>query len=257
MPDRDEVWLPGMPCWSDLAVGDLDASRSFYSALLDWTFAQGRDARAESSTALVRGRPVAGLSARTGADPESLMWTVYLATDDIEASAKTAQSAGAREIAAPVSNGAGGWVGRWADPSGGAFGLLQPGGHPGFAVTNENGAPAWCDLMTASYEETCAFYADLFGFRYVEIGLGDGRYALATCPTADLPTSGIGEISGGQSPAWSVAFHADDVDDVVPRVKAAGGRVVTAPYDFEYGRVVEVAGPDGERFCLITPMAEP
>lgn len=257
MPDHDEVWLPGVPCWSDLVVGDLDASRSFYSALLGWTFTQGHDAREESCTALVRGRPVAGLCARAVADPEPLTWTVYLATDDIEASAKSAQRAGAREIAAPVSNGEGGWLGRWADPSDGAFGLLQPGGHPGFAVTNENGAPAWCDLMTASYEETCAFYADVFGFRYAEIGLGDGRYALATCPTADLPTSGIGEICGEQSPGWSVAFHTDDVDGVVLRVGAAGGRVVTAPFDFEYGRLVEVAGPDGERFSLITPMAEP
>jgi hypothetical protein len=63
---------------------------------------------------------------------------------------------------------------------------------------------------------------------------------------------GIGVDKDAPQPYWSVVFGVDGTDEAVERVRAAGGRVLTEPFDFEHGRLAIVAGPDDEVLALLT-----
>jgi predicted enzyme related to lactoylglutathione lyase len=56
---------------------------------------------------------------------------------------------------------------------------------------------------------------------------------------------------------WSVCFESADVDASARVVADSGGTVLREPWDFEFGRLVACAGPDGEEFSLITSRPEP
>jgi len=49
----------------------------------------------------------------------------------------------------------------------------------------------------------------------------------------------------------------DGTDAAVQRVRDNGGTVIAEPFDFEYGRIAIVAGPDGEPFGVITSAPMP
>ncbi|HSP61130.1 MAG TPA: VOC family protein, partial [Ornithinimicrobium sp.] len=62
-------------------------------------------------------------------------------------------------------------------------------------------------------------------------------------------------VGAGEGPYWSVVLQVADTDEAVARVRDAGGRVTTEPFDSEHGRIAEATGPDGERFALLAPPA--
>ena len=49
-----------------------------------------------------------------------------------------------------------------------------------------------------------------------------------------------------------MTFETDGVDAAVARAQANGGAVLREPFDFQYGRLALVSGPDGEPFGLMT-----
>ncbi|GGG58514.1 hypothetical protein GCM10011374_21680 [Kocuria dechangensis] len=261
MAERNEPWPAGTPCWADLMVTDLGRTQAFYREVLGWSFTEPLPDFGGYCNALVDGQPVAGLSPT----PEDMtghpnVWSVYLATDDIEADADNAIAAGAKLLLPPVKVGPFGSMGMWADPTGAIFGMWQAGEHTGFRVVDEPGAVTWCDLTTPDRETARRFYAEVFGYTYQDIGEGGGEggvpYALFTVPGGDRPGGGIGGTDPGEENAvavWSVCFQIVDVDDAVRRVLDAGGSVMEHPFDFQYGRLALVAGPDREAFALMTP----
>jgi predicted enzyme related to lactoylglutathione lyase len=259
MTQHPEPWLPGTPCWVDLTAGDLARTQAFYSAVLGWSYT---DSDPESfggyCNALIGGDPVAGLSpTMPGLDDVPHVWSVYLASDDLSATGATAEAAGAQPMFPPMELGPLGSMGMWIDPTSAAFGVWQSGLHTGFNVTGVHGSVAWNDLMTGDYEAARAFYATTFGYTYSDIGMEGMRYCMFTVPGGEYPAGGLGEITpaGAGPSAWSVCFQHDDVDAVGEVVIAHGGTVTTEPYDFEFGRLIGLTGPDGEQFQLITPAA--
>ena len=86
MPVRDTPWPAGTPCWVEVAVPDVIAATAFYGAVLGWSFVDTGEASGQY-LAQVDGRAVAGIGpAAEGGGPSS--WTVYLATDDADATAE-------------------------------------------------------------------------------------------------------------------------------------------------------------------------
>lgn len=259
MTTHPNPWPPGTPCWVDLMAGDLDRTEAFYARILGWSFTESQPEYGGYCNALVGDRPVAGLSpTMPGMEEAPHVWTVYLATDDIAATDAAATDAGAKVLAPPMEVAPFGWMGVWVDPSGAAFGAWQSAEHTGFNVTDEPGAPAWMDLMSRDYDAAREFYRTVFGFTYTDIGVQDMRYSMFDVPGGERPAGGIGDLSGDPGPmpsAWSTCFQVDDVDATAADIPAAGGAVVTEPYDFEFGRLAVASGPDGEVFALITPKA--
>lgn len=261
MTEHTTPWPAGTPCWVDLMAIDLHRTQRFYGQLLGWEFTDSDEQYGGYGNATVQGQPVAGLSpTMPGLEASPHVWTVYLATDDVEATGGRVQEAGATTIFEPMQVGPFGRMGLWSDPTGAAFGAWESLEHTGFRILDVHGAPTWLDLMTPDYVAAQDFYSRTFGFTYEEIGMGDGAYSMFSVSGGERPAGGIGQTGADQTgggegvpSAWTVCFQHDDVDGAAALLPEIGGSVLQEPWDFEHGRLVAAAGPDGEIFTLLTP----
>ncbi|MDQ3383673.1 MAG: VOC family protein, partial [Actinomycetota bacterium] len=245
---RKESWPAGTPAWVDISVTDPEASRTFYSSVLGWEFT---DPDAEQFggyfQAVVQGEAVAGMAPpMEGMDEPPHAWVTYLAVDDLETDARRIGEAGAQVIFPPMELESLGSMAMFVDPTGAMFGVWQSGEHTGFNLFDVPGAVAWNEAMVGDFEAGKEFYASVFGYRYADISSPDMQYVLASLTEGGDPVLGLGRADAGQPPYWSTNFAVEDADATVERVRAAGGGVLTEPFDFEYGRMAVVSGPDGE-----------
>jgi hypothetical protein len=111
------------------------------------------------------------------------------------------------------------------------------------AITNK---VAWVDLATKEPAAARDFYAELFGWN-IEVNADPqyGGYALAKIAGQDA--AGIGGTQLPEQPsAWSVYIGTKDVDALSERVKAAGGKVISEPFDVgDQGRMAVFEDPTG------------
>jgi predicted enzyme related to lactoylglutathione lyase len=183
------------------------------------------------------------------------MWTVFLNTDDADRTAEAAQANGGQVYIEPMDITENGRMTMLGDPGGASVGVWQPRDVQGFEIRSEVGAPAWFELHTRAYDESVAFYRDVFGwdthamsdtpeFRYTTLGEGDGALAGIMDATAFLPED---------VPAhWSVYFRVEDADAALARVVALGGSILRPAEDTPYGRLAQAADPLGTSFKLIS-----
>jgi predicted enzyme related to lactoylglutathione lyase len=103
-------------------------------------------------------------------------------------------------------------------------------------------------LLTNNLERLRRFYVELLDgtelrrvpdegtLFYVDLRLGDGELGITAIP--DTPPDSPGRVL--------LSIGVDDVEALVPRVAALGGRVTGGPNDMPWGqRVVHLADPDG------------
>ena len=85
----------------------------------------------------------------------------------------------------------------FADPSGAAFGIWQPGTFLGAGLVNEPGALSWNELNTRDLAGAKAFYGAVFGWDFEEKDMGEmGKYTTVTV--------GVGQqVAQGQLIAYS------------------------------------------------------
>ncbi len=252
MTTHEGSWAPGTPCWVDISVPDLARSQAFYKEVLGWDFIEGAEEFGGYTTALVGGRGAAGMSPpMQGAEGAPSFWTVYLATADAAASEAAITQAGGQVMVGSMAVGDLGHMGIYADPTGAVFGTWQAGTHTGYDVANEPGAVTWCEGMVGDFEAGKSFYTKAFGYTFTDMSADGMDYAMFSVPGGERPAGGIGHETE-RPPHWSATFEVDGTDAAVERAKAAGGGVLMEPFDFEYGRIAVVTGPNGEPFGVIT-----
>jgi len=113
------------------------------------------------------------------------------------------------------------------------------------------GTPCWVDLGVADITKAISFYSAQFGWEIEQGGPEVGGYSLAT--VGGRNAAGIGPKMGGdqQPTMWTTYLAADDADDVVARIKGAGGQVIMGPMDvMELGRMAVAADPTGGVFGI-------
>lgn len=113
-----------------------------------------------------------------------------------------------------------------------------------------HGVPNWVDLMTPDTAGARAFYTELFGWSYEEVG-DEVPYAMAKQSGNDA--AGIGPLfeESATPSVWTTYFAVDSVDSTVEKVKANGGEVMTEAVDVtDAGRMAIVADPTGAVFGL-------
>lgn len=258
MPERTTPWPVGAPSWVDISVSDIERSTQFYTAVFGWDYTGGEAAFGGYLNATKDGRTVVGLAPpMQGMEDVPHFWTVYLAVDDAAAAEETITGAGGTVNVPVMQVGEFGTMGVYTDPTGAAFGTWQPGTHSGFEVSQEPGTVGWNEAMVGDVERGKEFYTEVFGWTYEDMS-GEGmQYAIFTTPGDDSGmTGGIGHETDTDQPYWSVVFQVDGTDEAVQRVREAGGGVSVEPFDFQFGRLAIVTGPDGEPFGLITGHAE-
>ena len=257
MSTRTDPWPAGTPCWVDLSVPDVAAAVAFYADVIGWAFVDSGPDFGGYQIAQVGGRAAAGVGPIMQ-EGQPAAWTVYLASDDVDATAKLVHEHGGSVYAGPMDIPGNGRMLIAADPTGGVFGVWQQTGMIGLAVVDEPGTFVWDDARLHDVETGKRFYADVFGFTYAPLGpeAGEtGDYETFTAPgnPPERPDGGIGGMMGapaGTPSHWLPYFTVTDVDAAVEAVGDGGGTVLMAPETTPFGRIGVVTDPFGGVFGL-------
>lgn len=259
MPTRTDPWPAGTPCWVDLNVPDVEGAVAFYTSVVGWTFVDTGAEYGGYLIAQVDGHAAAGVDpAMQEGQPSA--WTVYLASDDADATAKLIGEHGGSVFAGPMDFAGSGRVLVAADPTGGVFGVWQQTGMIGFEVQDEPGSFVWDDALLTDPAAGKRFYADVFGFQYAALGPEAGEVPgdYETFHVGGPPAGGIGGMTGappGTPSHWLAYFTVADIDAAVEAVSDGGGAVLRPPEDTPFGRIGVVVDPFGAQFGLHAPPA--
>jgi len=249
-PRRSTAWPAGSPCWLDVTTTDLDAAQAFYSTLFGWEWGEGDPQYGGYALAELDGQSAAGIApVREG---ESPAWTLYFASDDVDATAAAITAHGGT-VAAPVMEI--GPMGRMLvglDPSGAAFGVWESGLHTGVRVYSEPGGLTWEDLRSRDVDAVKPFYAAVLGWTYEALPMAGPDYATFHHPGDEAPLGGLGGMMGMDSfPSHCIVnLGVADVDAAVAQVETLGGHVLSPGFDTPYGRMAAVTDPFGASFWL-------
>lgn len=248
----------GEPCWIDLFTADADAAATFYCGLFGWEAGEASSDFGGYRMFLRDGVPVAGLMPNDGSAGTPNAWSVYLATEDLDATTERARAAGARVVAEPMDIADLGRMAVLVDPAGALVGAWQAGTFPGFGARAEDGAPSWFETLTRDYDRAVGFYRDVFGWDVSTMSdTPDFRYS--TLGKDEDARAGIMDASGflGGAPSrWQFYLQVPDTDATVARAAAGGATVVAPGDDTPYGRLAVLQDPGGVQFCVMGPPAQ-
>lgn len=244
----------GLPNWAECATTDLDKAEAFYASVFGWTSqrSQGDDGSVYSLQFL-DGVRVAGMFELTkeimaqGVPPH---WGTYIEVGDVDAAVASVVDAGGTVVDGPHSDGMVGSYCVIQDPVGAYLRLWHsnPGMQAG--VFNVPGAMIWNELATKDPEKAAEFYKRVLGLG-VEVAPGTPPYTMLQI--GDRPVAGILEMPpqmGDMPSGWDVYFASDDVDTTTEAARAAGGKILRAPFDVAGGaaRIAVIADPQGAVF---------
>src|ERR1051326_8751044 len=99
---RDTRWPAGTPCWVDVSVDDVPKAIAFYKALFGWDIELGADEVGGYSIAHSGGHIVAAISPKMAGPDAPTVWTTFLASDDVDATADKIKGAGGQVLAGPM-----------------------------------------------------------------------------------------------------------------------------------------------------------
>lgn len=242
----------GIPSWVDLSVPDPDAAADFYGSLFDWQVPEGVPEAGGYRIAEVRGLPVAGIGSQMqqGMPP---VWTTYIATDDVDATAKLVTESGGQTFAPPMDVMDAGRMAVFADPTGAVVSAWQAGTHKGAGLVNEPVSLSWNELATRDPEAAIAFYRAVFGWDANTMEMGASSY---TEWLLDGKSIGgmmpMDESFPAEVPAhWRVYFAVADADATVAKATQLGGTVFMEPMDIPQGRFAALGDPQGAMFNVI------
>jgi uncharacterized protein len=111
------------------------------------------------------------------------------------------------------------------------------------------GTPCWIDIGVADMPKAKAFYRALFGWEIIDGPPEAGGYSM--CQIGGQHVAGIGPKMGpADMPTfWTTYIATDDADETAAKIKAAGGQLITEPYDvMDVGRMFIAADPGGAIF---------
>lgn len=248
---------PGVPCWIDLATTEPEAARAFYGELFDWTFAVGGPEVGGYAMCLIEGDPVAGMAAiqTQGMAP---VWSTYLATSDVDATAEAVREAGGEVVMAPLDVQDHGRVCFAVDAVGAAIGFWQPRNHIGSARVSEHGAMVWNEHASRDLATAEDFYATVVGWEFEPMDTDGPRYALVKVE---------GEVCGGMlemterwgeaPPGWMVYFHVDGVETAHETALRLGATEQVPLTDTPFGRYTVISDPQGAVLTLIQSAGSP
>lgn len=253
MTTRTSPWPAGTPCWVDLGTSDLAGARQFYPRLFGWTLDDQGQEYGGYLLCRVGDRHAAGIGPAQPQAPSA--WTVYLASDDVDATVAAITRHGGVVLAGPFEVGPTGRMAVAADPSGATFGVWQHGQHIGAGVVNEPGALVWEEAYVPDPPAAREFYGAVFGWSFQGLPAAGPDYTTFTGADG-APLGGLGAGHDDAPPHWLVYFGVNDPDRAVAETEAAGGRVLRPARDTPYGRMAVLADPAGATFAVVASPAD-
>jgi uncharacterized protein len=115
------------------------------------------------------------------------------------------------------------------------------------------GVPCWVDTSQPDPEAAVDFYSGLFGWQFENVmppGSG-GKYFIARLDGREVAAVGGLPESPPRPATWDTYVWVESADETASKVRAAGGRVVTEPFDvMDAGRTAVFTDPEGAAFCV-------
>jgi predicted enzyme related to lactoylglutathione lyase len=240
-------YAPGTFSWVELVTSDADAAKAFYTEVFGWDYFDNPIGDGMVySTALVDGKAAGALFASAEQPPH---WNSYVTVASVDETARRAGELGANVMAEPFDVMDVGRMAVIADPTGAALCLWEPRRHIGAAVVNQPGALTWNDLVSPDPEAAARFYAELFGWTYMDIPDSGGYRVIRN---GERSNGGIPPRHGDAPPAWLPYFGHADADAVHGRIGELGGRALSEPMSIGAGRIAVLADPQGAAFAVWT-----
>jgi uncharacterized protein len=243
MSTRTTPWPSGVPCWVELTSPDVDAAKAFYSAVCGWDYDEAGPEFGGYVTAQVDGQAAAGITPRQEGAP--VAWTPYLASDDVDATARAVTDNGGTLVVPPGDVGDLGRMCLATEPGGGVFGVWQHGAMIGAGSTNAPGGLTWEDLRSSDPDAARSFFGAVFGYHFDAIPDAPGDYTTFALAGQEAPLGGVGGLGDESGPGWAIYFGVTDADAAVAAATASGGSVRSEPFDTPYGRMAGLTDPGG------------
>lgn len=118
------------------------------------------------------------------------------------------------------------------------------------------GTPCWVEVLVGDQTRSSAFYAQLFGWTFVDHGPAYQHYLTArlegraVADIGPLPPGPPGPPAEGP-PAWLVCLAVESADAAAERITEAGGALELPPTDVgDHGRFAVARDPAGARFAV-------
>jgi len=253
MPET-AVYAPGTPAWVDLSTSDADAGKTFYSKLFGW---QPQDLGPDAGNYVIfrlDGKQVAALGPVQNPGQPSA-WSVYIATDDAQATAKKVREAGGTVALEPLQVMDQGSMAVFQDPIGAFISVWQPAKMKGFDLRNQPNSFAWAELNARGVEKTKPFYKEVFGWGDKTSQMGEGQPPYTEWQLGGESIGGGMEMSKDMPasipPHWLVYFGVADPDATAEKAAELGGKVNFGPADFPGGRFAVISDPQGATFGVL------
>jgi predicted enzyme related to lactoylglutathione lyase len=115
------------------------------------------------------------------------------------------------------------------------------------------GVPCWIDTSQPDPQAAVTFYGRLFGWEFEDQMPPDapGNYFVARLRGGDV--AAVSSLPEGAPPMamWNTYIWVENADETAAKVRDAGGKVVTEPFDvMAAGRMAVFTDPEGAAFCV-------
>ncbi|MGV9713869.1 VOC family protein [Gordonia sp. NPDC003424] len=254
----------GAPIWFDLMSSNPDKAAEFYGSLFGWEAEDPNPDFGGYRNFVKNGHRVAGMGPVMDPSGPSDVWSVYLHTEDPDATVKSVEAAGGSIMVPPMDIGEMGTMMVAVDTAGAVIGFWKPNTHVGFVEWGTHGTPYWFECQSKDYAKSLEFYKAVIGARIDEVGTGGdpdavGPDAYGQIFIGENSYSGIMDAAKLFPPEvpsfWQVYVTVDDVAATVKQAEELGGKVLMAGEETPYGTLAALTDPFGAVFSLGHPPA--
>ena len=237
------TFAPGEIVWIDLATSDPAGAEQFYKGLFGWERDVNTDPQYGGYGFFKSGGKIAAGVGPLQSEGQPVVWSVYIGTEDAEATASKVEAAGGKVVAPAFAVGEIGKMAVLQDPSGAFISVWQSEQMPGVEVREDPGSLSWTELQAKGLEATKSFYKDVFGWGEKVSDMGNGM-SYTEWQLNDHSVAGAME---GMAPMsfWLVYITVGNVDEAVAKAKELGGSVITEAQEFPGGRFAIITDPQG------------
>ncbi|MFF8831916.1 VOC family protein [Streptomyces sp. NPDC015131] len=245
----------GTPCWADAMFADVEGAKRFYGDVLGWTFGESSTEFGNYTQAYADGKAVAAVVPPMPGAEEQSAWCLYLASPDVEATARKIRDNGGQILMEPMKVGDFGSMTLARDPGGVVFGVWQGGTHEGFDVRGVDGAFCWAEVFTREPDKSDAFFPAVFPYTAKAMDMDAHGEEFRTFHVDGDPVLGrmrMGEEFPADVPPYiNVYFGVPDCDAACATAVERGGAVVWGPMNTPFGRFASILDPHGATFSVI------
>lgn len=114
----------------------------------------------------------------------------------------------------------------------------------------------WPGLCSGDAEAALAFYTRLFGWEPSPMGSAEARgyiFKLNDAIVGGMYQMHDDRKAAGVLPHWNTYAHVSDINETLRRVREAGGKVISEPFDTGDSLMALLEDPEGVRFSVWQP----